>query len=172
MMTIQELGSLGELVAAIATVLTLIYLAIQLRQNTKALRSQTFQQISAQMGQNAEIITTNPELPDIFVKALSGAEELTATERVRLQGMFVMSMRRVEAVYVHRQLGSIDDELADGFELSLLPLLTTSEGTEWWKTAKTTFHKSFVAHVQRRFENGEIPSRMPSISIGEPKDAA
>ena len=45
-MTIQDLGSLGELIAAVATVATLVYLAIQLKQNTLALRSQTFQPVS------------------------------------------------------------------------------------------------------------------------------
>ena len=34
-MTIQELGSLGELIAAIATVITLAYLALQIRQSAK-----------------------------------------------------------------------------------------------------------------------------------------
>ena len=38
-MTIDELGSIGELLAAIATLLTLIYLATQIRQNTLQLRS-------------------------------------------------------------------------------------------------------------------------------------
>ena len=33
-MTIQELGSIGELIGAIATVATLIYLALQIRQNS------------------------------------------------------------------------------------------------------------------------------------------
>ena len=42
-MTVQDLGSLGELIAAVATVTTLVYLAIQLKQNTRELRSQTFQ---------------------------------------------------------------------------------------------------------------------------------
>ena len=37
-MTIQDLGSIGELIAAIATVATLIYLAVQIRANTTALR--------------------------------------------------------------------------------------------------------------------------------------
>ena len=37
-MTIQELGSLGELVAAIATLATLIYLALQIGANTTAVR--------------------------------------------------------------------------------------------------------------------------------------
>lgn len=38
-MSIQDLGSLGELVAAIATIATLIYLATQIRQNTRMLES-------------------------------------------------------------------------------------------------------------------------------------
>lgn len=35
-MSLQDLGNLGELIAALATVLTLGYLAIQLKQNTNA----------------------------------------------------------------------------------------------------------------------------------------
>jgi hypothetical protein len=135
------------------------------------MRSSTFQQISAQMGQFVETVTTNPELADIFVKFLSGDRELTPSERVRLQGLFVMSMRRIEAVYVQRALGSIDGEMADGFEKSLLPLLLTPEGAEWWKTAKSTFHKSFVAHVQQRLDSGELSSQIPSITLRVSDDA-
>jgi|TARA_B110000116_G_scaffold211260_1_gene187053 hypothetical protein len=35
-MTISELGSIGELIGAIATVATLLYLAFQIRANTEA----------------------------------------------------------------------------------------------------------------------------------------
>lgn len=38
-MTIQDLGSVGELVVAIVTVVTLVYLALQIRSNTSAVRS-------------------------------------------------------------------------------------------------------------------------------------
>ena len=38
-MTVQDLGSIGEFVAAIATLATLIYLALQIRQNTKTVRA-------------------------------------------------------------------------------------------------------------------------------------
>lgn len=36
-MTLMELGALGEFVGAIAVVVTLVYLAIQIRQNTQAM---------------------------------------------------------------------------------------------------------------------------------------
>jgi len=40
-MNIQDLGSLGELVAAFATIATLLYLAVQIRQNNRNLHEST-----------------------------------------------------------------------------------------------------------------------------------
>ena len=38
-MPIQEVGSIGELIAAIATIITLVYLAFQIHQNTRAVKA-------------------------------------------------------------------------------------------------------------------------------------
>ncbi len=38
-MSIQDLAALGEFISSIAVVLTLIYLAVQIRQNTKTTRT-------------------------------------------------------------------------------------------------------------------------------------
>ena len=73
----------------------------------------------------------------------------------------------MESVYVQSKLGSIDDALKDGFETSMLTLLVTPFGSEWWRTAKVTFYKPFVAHMDRRIASGEIPNQHPSMAIGE-----
>jgi hypothetical protein len=41
-MTIQDLSSIGELIAAIATLATLVYLAAQIRHNTRAIMATLF----------------------------------------------------------------------------------------------------------------------------------
>ena len=64
--TIQDVGSIGEMIAAIATIGTLAYLAIQVRQNTRALRSSTFQEIANDMSVSSEAICTHPELSTVF----------------------------------------------------------------------------------------------------------
>ena len=69
-MNIQDLGSIGELIAALlATLLTLGYLAIQLKQNTSALKSQTFQQSSMDMSLTANSVSSDGELARIIMKA-------------------------------------------------------------------------------------------------------
>jgi hypothetical protein len=40
-MSIQDLGAIGELIAACATVVTLLYLAVQIRQNNRSLQEAT-----------------------------------------------------------------------------------------------------------------------------------
>ena len=42
-MTLEDLGNVGEFTAAIATLVTLVYLALQIRQNTRSVRSAAYQ---------------------------------------------------------------------------------------------------------------------------------
>jgi hypothetical protein len=72
------------------------------------------------------------------VNCPSFASRLTAEERLRLAAMSIASFRRLESIYVHNQLGSIDDEMKDGFELSIISTLRGPFGEEWWRTARQT----------------------------------
>ena len=82
-MSLQDLGNLGELIAAVATVLTLAYLAVQLKQNTNALRSQTFQQSSMDMSLTANAISSNEELASILVKTKDSFIKITKWESTK-----------------------------------------------------------------------------------------
>ena len=70
-MTIQDLGSLGELIAAIATVATLIYLATQLRQNSNQLKGDAIVAINNTEEALVEDLRDDEELARAFVNALS-----------------------------------------------------------------------------------------------------
>ena len=50
-MTIQDLGALGELFGSVLVAVTLVYLAIQLRHNTKVANIQATASLSAEMEQ-------------------------------------------------------------------------------------------------------------------------
>ena len=164
-MTLQELGSIGEFLAAIATIATLAYLAVQVRQNTRALRSSTFQDISAQMAQNVEPIISRPDVGEIMAKGLGGLDDLTPAERFRFQSVLVMSFRRMEAVYIHTQLGSLDTAMSRGFERSMLVILQSPGASAWWQTAKQTFNDSFVAHVDQWLAENEAADVHPSMGL-------
>ena len=156
-MTIQELGSIGEFVAALATIATLIYLAVQVRQNTRALRSSTFQDLSGGMTKVSEAIATHPDLSTLMVKGSDGLTLLTSEERLRLNFLFVMAFRRFEAVFTQRSLGNVEPELTAGFERSLLSIVASGGGAEWWETGKPAFNTQFVEFVDRKLASERLP---------------
>jgi hypothetical protein len=165
-MTIQDLGSLGEFVAAIATVATLAYLAIQVRQNTRALRSATFESISEQMAQNVQPLLNNGDLAELVLKGYADPDAMDPAEQIRFHALMLASIRRMESVYIQEQIGSLEPELARGFELSLLTLLQNAGAARWWSTAKATFSPRFVEHVDRWLAAHPAPQTHPSIGVG------
>ena len=99
-MNIQDLGSLGEFIGAIAVVATLVYLAIQTRLTRKAAEvtqraaeqtakfsSQQMTQGVAEMYSRWRIVRLNPELAELLVKA-RGSKQLTDAEQVIFSSLF------------------------------------------------------------------------------------
>jgi len=49
-MSIQHLGAISELLSSVAVIVSLVYLAVQVRRNAEATRSSTYQAIVAEFG--------------------------------------------------------------------------------------------------------------------------
>jgi hypothetical protein len=152
----QALGAIGELVGALAVFVTLLYLAIQLRLNTKALRSSTFQDISVSTAMNMQLIATTPGMSELILKAQAGLDALNEEERIRFGAMIMSSFRRVEAVYIHQTLGAIEPKYAEGFKRSSLSALAHRGVSEWWDTAQDAFTEDFVLWVNSHVAAGKI----------------
>ena len=161
--TLQDLGSIAEIVAAVATVATLAYLAVQVRQNTRALRSDTFQRISMDMSLAADAIASSSDLAAIIVKASKGLSGLTPEERVRFHFYLVMAFRRLEAIYVQRLFGSIDPARTLGFERSVMSILLTGGASEWWESTKNAFSAEFAAYVDAQLTSNIHASIHPGF---------
>ena len=146
----DAVGAIGQVVGAVLVGVTLIYLALQLRQNTSALKSSTFVAISTSMGLTMEVLATHSDLSPLLIKAQAGLDELSPAERARFGFLMMMAFRRVEMVVVQRHLGFIDPELIEGFERSALSVLNSQGARTWWETSKGAFSNLFSAWVDER----------------------
>jgi len=113
MSTAQLLGNLGEFVGAIAVVVTLVYLAFQIRQNTTAMKSSTWQAI-----QNAEhtfdqSLATNKDAAEIWVRgALDGLDSFDdPAERFQCLLIGKQIVDQFQTHHYQRERGLIDPEL-------------------------------------------------------------
>ena len=86
-MTIEELGDLGQLIAAIATVVTLIYLTAQIRQNNKALAEATSASINASYASINSRISSDAEFAELFLRGRRDLQSLNPVEVERFRAM-------------------------------------------------------------------------------------
>ena len=126
-MSIQDLGAIGEILGGIAVLVTLIYLAIQTRTNTKALRAQTHQQIAESRRNNLFLFFEYPDLYQAVIKAHT-KQDLTDHELSLLRHFTVIAARHHENELFQFSQGMIDpDEMESQRKVMLLPHIQFGE---------------------------------------------
>ena len=121
----MELGALGEFVGAIAVVATLVYLAVQIRQNTRAMEetkrlalAQTYQLRAEALAGMLTQAATSEQLGAIIVKLveagypddLSVFERLTATELGLFRQWHIAQRTHWDNLFYQYQQGFLDQE--------------------------------------------------------------
>ena len=147
-MTIQDLGSLGELVAAIATVATLIYLALQIRQNTAATRAASFHAVTDARNQVNFTVTQNAELARIFVLGCADRSSLSPEDRVRFDFTCLSYVHVVETMHYQASVGVGEKGLVEAEERTLLDLISTPGVREWWLENPYAFGPEFRSYME------------------------
>ncbi len=79
-LTIQDLGALGELLGSVLVALTLIYLAVQMRQNTEAANIQATGSLSSEIEQAILVLAQDDVLAEGAQKALNGEDRVVGRE--------------------------------------------------------------------------------------------
>ncbi|MEM6710504.1 MAG: hypothetical protein AAF648_17135 [Pseudomonadota bacterium] len=93
--------------------MTLIYLAIQLRQNTKASKVAAVQSAMESSAKFSELLATDEGLARTFFTGLSNPDELNATETRRFVSTFNVFVRREAVAHYLYQEGTMPKELWD-----------------------------------------------------------
>lgn len=150
----EAVGAIANLLAAVGVIATLIYLSIQIRQNTKAVRSSSIQNLVQSFSTTAQAAVENGYIIPLLLKGNAGGDALTEEERARLHFWFIMTFRRFEGVYFQRDLGIVDAEVIDGFERSHIANLASKSAQEWWSSSKEIFNSGFVSYLEELLEKG------------------
>ena len=106
-MNIMELGAIGELVGGVAVIASLIYLAVQIRQNTRATYASSYQAFTDSVNDTNRLIAADPELARMhFELGTKAYEEFTDVERTRWMHVMFSFLRSLEALYYRRSQGA------------------------------------------------------------------
>lgn len=119
-MDLNLVETLSGVTAAISVTLTVIYLALQIKRNTSATQSQTYQFATSALGDTAATIGQSRELSRIFTLGMASPEKLDEIEYYQFAYLGISLIRRYENVFFQYQSGLIDDDFWNGHRENLL----------------------------------------------------
>jgi hypothetical protein len=141
---------IGQALSAAAVVLSLVFVGMELRQNTLAQRAQTRQELANSSRELMLTIAANPTLARAYAAmygAMGGFPDSTLSAVDSLQGRYAMfaNLRNLENVWLQSQAGVVDEEVLGTYAF-VNPRLYGSESFRalWLPVWSNVFDPSFV----------------------------
>jgi hypothetical protein len=142
-MSWNAISAIAGILAAIAVAVTAVYLAVQIRKNTLATRSQTYHLATADLAEAAAILASNEQLARIYRIGLSTPTDLEEDDYYRFAMYGIGLFRRYENLFFQYRSGLIDDDFWAGHSANILWFFHRPGIQMWWKDKGPTFSTSF-----------------------------
>ncbi len=131
-MSLTDLASVGSFISGVAVAITLVFLVIQLRQNTLAVRASASQALSAAYGELSNITVVNPDMARIWRLGLADLSQLNEDERVRFMSYVSTAIRFMESARLQWRRGQLDIEHWNSLEGDIKDLASQPGIKAYW----------------------------------------
>ncbi|MCK5447429.1 MAG: hypothetical protein KAJ43_04760 [Gemmatimonadetes bacterium] len=147
----DALGAIGEIVGAAGVILSLLYLASQVRSNSRQLRHASAQAVLDKLNGLIGQLAFTAGAGDVWTRGLSGLDALKDDEElVRFSSMLLQAFWAYEEVLHYRRAGVIEDWAWTHARAPVEHFMRTPGFQEWWVLRKDWFGGDFQEFVSAR----------------------
>ena len=157
-MTLEELYYVSQIVAVIAIFASLLFVGLQIRQNTLATRAASHNAVSNSLNEVNRMFAENADLTRIFLAGQVDRQALTPEERWRFDSSMRAYMHVCETMFVQAAIGTGDKSVMLAEEDGIKAALATPGGCEWWSENPYGFSREFRAYVAKL---NQLPENTP-----------
>jgi len=156
----EAVSAVSQALGTMALVLTVVYLAVQIRKNRIATQSQTHYLATAAGAQTAGSIASSEDLSRIYRVGLSAPDQLQQDESFRFALLAISQFRRYENLYFQQRAGLIDEDYWIAQCENILWFFHRPGIQAWWMEKRLTYSKGF-----RDFLESSSPA-----ALGSPRE--
>jgi hypothetical protein len=147
-MSLSNFASVGPFISAIAVLVSLLYLSVQVRQ------AHHNQQASIRQGRSTRIVNlfiaaSNPSVADAVAKGIAGAADVSSTQFQQFKYYFMAEISHAEDSFYQRQDGLLNDAAFETFVRALESWFRSSGVRALWKRVRSDFTGEFVDFMDR-----------------------
>jgi len=147
-MTLETTAQIASIIASVAVVLTLIFIALQMRQTLQLTKMSAAQTATILLSQNYGRVVEHADLADLLTRNSNG-EELEGGDFLRLTNFVAVQFRYFEMLHAHMRTGLFDTDLWSGVQERLHGVLDHPRMRTWWDQNRASYAPSFVALVDQ-----------------------
>ena len=153
----EAIGAVAELLGALGVIASLIYLATQIRQNTRSSRETAWHSVLSDLQQFRSLIAQDPEVARVYREGLQDLKSLNDDDRWRF-GALMQSLYSVwETAFRTRTEGLYQSQLDD-----LAWIAGRPGAREWWSKGKRLYSPEFQRFMDENLERFGRPPEPPA----------
>ena len=134
----DAIGAIAEIAGVFVVVVSLVYVGIQIRQNTAQLRQDNLHEtVRAVLDTNWYFHRDNTAF-EVFRQGCNSFEELSPKDKAHFHSIVVDLSFNFELILRMHQAGLIDSAALEITERFFLAVLITPGGNQWWDFARRT----------------------------------
>lgn len=162
----MTLQAVAQILGGIGVIASLIYVAIQIRNNARATRAATYQQVSGSLVAMWDTLADNPEKMELVLKAGDDFGSLDRVGKARMRMALMAYMRRYENAWFQRKVGTLREPEWQAVVGDMESLMSGPGTREIWALVKNRSGAEFRAFVDTMAARHEAADAAKAMSEG------
>ena len=153
--TFSTTSRVGRLLASLGVIASLVFVGLELRQNTAAVRAETRQGLADRNAETIYSVAENPELARAWVlrwqRDSLAAQALTMVDSAQANWAMWGMLRMVEHAYLQVVEGALPESSLNGYGFRANNNFQTEQFASFWRGVRHRFDARFVAALEAEY---------------------
>ncbi len=146
-MSLEEFNYIAEIIASVAVIGSLLYIAWEIRLNTVATQTSAAQAYVAADNETVGLINSAGNLADILHRGADGMSALQGGDLIQFMAFHDQLFVSFQSFYLQWKKGALDERLWITYQQAIVELLAQQGQREWWDQRRHWFYEEFRDYV-------------------------
>ena len=163
----EMLAAIGQLAAVFVGIPSLIYLAVQIREQTKERRQSAVNTLTVQWGDLTKALHDSAEFCALYLRAVQSFSDLDAVSKLRFSAFQNRFFNNFEGMYFSFCDGILTPPLWGEIERTMSDFLAYPGVRQWWGTRKHWHTEEFARVVDEIIAKDHEPKAYSTYNLSE-----
>ena len=156
----EAISAIGQLVGALAVVISLLYLAREVRSSAHATRVASMHSLSDKFNRWSQQLAEQPHLSELYHRGIHDFESLEGAELVRFTIIMSQLFRNYEDAYYGQLEGHLDARVWHSWEAAMRDINAYPGVQAWWRSRSHWYSEEGFANYINQLQQTAGPPRL------------